>query len=106
MSAIGPPIVGVAAAPGVALGPWVEVGRPPLPMAGPIDTAEIGAEVARLREAGKAAERELRELSTRVRESGHAEEAAIFRAQALMTRDPDRESAPVETVTAEHSKTP
>ena len=89
MSTIGPPILGVAAAPGVALGPWVEVGRPPLPMPGPIVADAIEAEVARLREAGKAAERELRELSTRVRESGHAEEAAIFRAQALMARDPE-----------------
>jgi phosphoenolpyruvate-protein kinase (PTS system EI component) len=45
--------------------------------------------VARLREAAKTAERELRELATQVHEAGHVAESEIFRAHALMARDPD-----------------
>jgi phosphoenolpyruvate-protein phosphotransferase len=47
------------------------------------------AEIARLREASKATSRALRDLAASIRESGHADEAAIFGAQAAIARDPD-----------------
>ena len=46
-------------------------------------------EAARLRNAAKAASRELRDLAASVRDAGHADEAAIFLAQAAIARDPD-----------------
>ena len=82
-------IAGRAAAPGIARGPWAELGRPPLPAGQSIEAAEIAGESARLRDAAKAASRELRDLASRVRDAGHAEEAAIFLAQAAIARDPD-----------------
>lgn len=79
----------VGAAPGIAVGAWAEVGRPRLPAPRAIEADEAPAEVARLREAAKAASRALRDLAGRVRDAGHADEAAIFGAQAVMARDPD-----------------
>jgi len=79
----------VAAAPGIARGPWVEIGRPPLPPPRRIEPADTAVEVARLRDASKATSRELRELMARIREAGHSEEAAIFGAHAAIARDPD-----------------
>jgi phosphotransferase system enzyme I (PtsI) len=81
-------MVGVAAAPGIALGRWAEVGRPPLPEARRIDPADVAAETARLREASIAAAGELREVAVTVRGEGHQDEAEIFEAHALMARDP------------------
>jgi phosphotransferase system enzyme I (PtsI) len=88
MTVIRPPIVGVAAAPGIALGRWAEVGLPPLPDARRIDPAEVARETARLREASIAAADELRAVAESVRGEGHDEEAEIFEAHALMARDP------------------
>jgi phosphoenolpyruvate-protein phosphotransferase len=89
MSDTRPRVAGVPAAPGVARGPWTEVGRPPLPPPRRIGPDEVTAEAARLREAAKQASRELRELAASVREADHPEEAAIFIAHAAMARDPD-----------------
>jgi len=83
------PVGGVPAAPGVARGPWAEIGRPPLPPPRRIGPGDVTAEAARLREAAREASRELRELAARVREADHPEEAAIFIAHAAMARDPD-----------------
>jgi phosphoenolpyruvate-protein phosphotransferase len=82
-------IAGRAAAPGIARGRWVELARPELPAPRTIAAADAPGEVARLRDAAKAASLELRELASKVRDSGHADEAAIFLAQAAMARDPD-----------------
>ena len=91
-------IAGRAAAPGIARGPWAELGRPPLPAARPIDSTEIAGESARLRDAAKAASRELRDLASSVRDAGHADEAAIFLAQAAIARDPDVIEAAVSAI--------
>ncbi len=89
MSTTQPRITGVAAAPGVARGPWSEVGRPPLPAPRQIAPDHAAGEADRLREAAKATARELLELAARVRRAGHADEAAIFGAHAAIARDPD-----------------
>ena len=82
-------IAGRAAAPGIARGPWAELVRPELPAPRRIDATEVSTEVARLREASKSVSGELRDLAAKVRDSGHADESAIFLAQAAMARDPD-----------------
>ena len=89
MSTTRPRLAGVAASPGVARGPWTEVGRPPLPPPRRVAPAEAPGEAARLREAAKACSLELRELGSSVREAGHTDEGAIFNAQAAIARDPD-----------------
>jgi phosphoenolpyruvate-protein phosphotransferase len=95
-------IAGRAAAPGIARGRWVELARPELPAPRTIAAAEAPAEVARLREAAKAGSLELRELAAKVRDAGHADEAAIFLAQAAMARDPDVIDAAVAAI--EHDR--
>jgi phosphoenolpyruvate-protein phosphotransferase len=82
-------ISGRAAAPGVARGRWVELTRAEIPASRTIAASEVADEAARLRDASKAASRELRDLAANVRDAGHADEAAIFLAQAAMARDPD-----------------
>jgi len=89
MSVTPPRLTAVAAAPGIARGPWAEIGRPPLPPPRRIDPAAAADEVARLRDASRATSRELRDLMARVRDAGHADEAAIFGAHAAIARDPD-----------------
>lgn len=89
MSATRSRLAGVAASPGVARGPWTEVGRPSLPPPRRVPPAEVPGEVARLKDAARATALELRELAGRVRDAGHVEEGAIFGAQAAMARDPD-----------------
>jgi phosphoenolpyruvate-protein phosphotransferase (PTS system enzyme I) len=88
MTVTRPPIVGVAAAPGIALGRWAEVGRPPLPEARRIDPSDVADEIARIRSASIAAADELHEVAATVRGEGHEDEAEIFEAHALMARDP------------------
>src|SRR5262245_46210123 len=78
---------GVAAAPGVARGPWRHVVRTPLPAPGHVPAEAVADEVARLREAAKASSADLRALAASVREAGHPDEAAIFLAHAAMARD-------------------
>ncbi|MGD0862133.1 MAG: phosphoenolpyruvate--protein phosphotransferase [Candidatus Limnocylindrales bacterium] len=89
-------LAGIAAAPGIAVGPIWRY-RPPLAEAaaaaagrtappGRPATGPDGA-VPRLRSASEEAARQLEGLAARVRELGRAEEAEIFEAQALMATD-------------------
>lgn len=87
---------GIAAAPGIAVGPIWRY-RPPKvepAVAAAARTAPTGhrgagakSAVPRLRSASKEAARQLEELAARIRELGRAEEAEIFAAQALMATD-------------------
>ena len=81
-------IQGVAAAPGIALGPWVEVRRRELPAGGRVAAGEAPAEEERLREAANQAADDLLALAERVGAEGHEEEAAIFTAHAALAWDP------------------
>jgi phosphoenolpyruvate-protein phosphotransferase len=82
-------IAGVGAAPGIARGPWAEVGSSPLPAPRRLSPTEIAGATALLRTSADAAASELRSLAERVEAAGHADEAAIFAAHALMARDPE-----------------
>ena len=82
-------LTGVAASPGVARGPWTELGQATLPAPTTIAAEAVEGEVARLKEAAKGASVDLRALASEVREAGHQNEAAIFGAQAAMARDPE-----------------
>src|SRR5262245_11213376 len=82
-------ITGRAAAPGIARGRWTELTTAERPAPRRISASERPAEAARLRDASKAASRELRDLAATVRDAGHGDEAAIFLAQAAIARDPD-----------------
>ncbi len=79
---------GVAAAPGVARGPWIHVRRRDLPVGGHVAPDAVGAEEARLRAAANQAADDLMALSERVSTAGHEDEAAIFMAHAAMAWDP------------------
>ena len=81
-------LAGIAAAPGVARGPWVHVRRRELPVGGRVAPDGVDAEVARLRDAANAAADDLMALSERVGAEGHEDEAAIFMAHAAMAWDP------------------
>jgi phosphoenolpyruvate-protein phosphotransferase len=81
-------LTGVAAAPGVARGPWLHVRPRELPVAGRVSAEGLDAEDARLREAANAAADDLMALSERVGAEGHEDEAAIFMAHAAMAWDP------------------
>jgi len=89
MSSTATRITGVGAARGIARGRWADLARPSLPEARPVAASEVPAEVLRLRAAAQAAGRELMALSESVRAAGHEAEAAIFKAHALMARDPE-----------------
>jgi len=80
-------IRGVAASPGVAHGPWVRFERTAPVSRGRI--AEPEAEVARLVAAAEAVGHASEQLADEVRRAGHAEEANVFLAHAMMARDPD-----------------
>src|SRR4051794_3301074 len=79
---------GVAAAPGVARGPWVHVRRPEVPVGGLVTPGGEAAEEARLRAAADRAADDLMALSERVAAEGHEDESAIFMAHAAMASDP------------------
>ena len=81
-------LAGVAAAPGVARGPWIHVRRRELPVGGRVAADAVEAEDARLRDAANAAADDLMALSERVGAEGHPDEAAIFMAHAAMAWDP------------------
>ena len=81
-------LAGVAAAPGVARGPWVHVRRRELPTGGRVAPGAAEAEEARLRDAANRAADDLMALSERVGAEGHEEEAAIFMAHAALAWDP------------------
>jgi len=81
-------LAGVAAAPGVARGPWVHVRRRELPVGGRVAPDAVEAEEARLRDAANRAADDLAALSERVGAEGHGDEAAIFMAHAAIAWDP------------------
>ena len=81
-------LAGVAAAPGVARGPWVHIRRRALPVGGLVAPGADDAEEARLRDAANAAADDLMALSERVGAEGHEDEAGIFMAHAAMAWDP------------------
>jgi len=81
-------LAGVAAAPGVARGPWVHVRRRELPVGGRVTPDAVEAEEARLRDAANGAADDLAALSERVGAEGHGDEAAIFMAHAAIAWDP------------------
>ena len=92
-------IRGVAASPGVAHGPWVRYERTAPVSKGRV--ADADAEAARLLAAaevvGKASER----LADEVSAAGHADEAKVFLAHAMMARDPDLLDSAVARIRAE-----
>jgi phosphoenolpyruvate-protein phosphotransferase len=92
-------IRGVAASPGVAHGPWVRFERTAPASTGRV--ADPEAEAARLAAAaevvGKASER----LADEVSAAGHADEAKVFLAHAMMARDPDLLDAAAARIRAE-----
>ena len=79
---------GVAAAPGVARGPWVRIEATPPPTGGRTTAAGVDGQIERLAQATAAAAGELESISRAVRDDGHPDEAAIFDAQAAIARDP------------------
>jgi phosphoenolpyruvate-protein phosphotransferase len=80
-------IRGVGASPGVAHGPWVRFERKPTVSRGVV--AEPEAEVARLFAAAEVVGRASEQLADEVRRAGHAEEAKVFLAHAMIAQDPD-----------------
>ncbi|MBI3748126.1 MAG: phosphoenolpyruvate--protein phosphotransferase, partial [Chloroflexi bacterium] len=81
-------IRGVAAAPGVVRGPWVHIEPSAIVAGGRIDPANADTERSRLDAAIAAAAGQLDRIAERVAADGHADEAAIFSAQAAIARDP------------------
>ena len=78
---------GVAASPGVAHGPWVRFERTAPVSRGRVTEPE--AEVARLVAAAEVVGQASEQLADEVRRAGHAEEANVFLAHAMIARDPD-----------------
>src|SRR4029077_7491916 len=76
-----------AASPGVAHGPWVRFERKAPVSRGVVTDPE--SEVARLIAASEAVGRASERLAEQVRAAGHADEAEVFSAHAMMARDPD-----------------
>jgi phosphoenolpyruvate-protein phosphotransferase len=81
-------INGLPAAPGVVRGPWVRIERSIVPAGSRIDPGNADAEIERLAVATAAASDELEAIGRRITDDGHADEAAIFAAQASIARDP------------------
>jgi phosphoenolpyruvate-protein phosphotransferase len=79
-------IRGVAAAPGIARGPYVRFVRVVLGDGAP--PADIEAEVRHLERASEVVAKSRERVAEELRRSGHANEARIFDAHAEMARDP------------------
>lgn len=79
---------GIGAAPGVVRGPWTRIEHSPVIAGGRIETTDVPAEQERLGAALEAAAARLEAVAERIRGEGHADEAAIFSAQAAIARDP------------------
>lgn len=78
---------GVAASPGVAHGRWVRFERKAPVSRGVVTDPE--AEVTRLVAASDVVGRASERLADQVRGAGHADEAEVFSAHAMIARDPD-----------------
>src|SRR4029077_3474908 len=85
-----------AASPGVAHGPWVRFERKAPVSRGVVTDPE--SEVARLIAASEAVGRASERLADQVRAAGHADEAEVFSAHAMMARDPDLLDAAAELI--------
>ena len=81
-------VQGLGAAPGVVRGTWIRIDPAQAPEGGRIAPEAAAGEVERLRAASEAAGVELETIAGRVDADGHADEAAIFLAQASIARDP------------------
>src|ERR1035437_1533712 len=79
---------GLPGAPGVVRAPWLRIERLSIPAGGQIEPTAAAAEIERLQRASESAAVELEMIARQVERDGHADEAAIFRAQASMARDP------------------
>jgi phosphoenolpyruvate-protein phosphotransferase len=79
-------IRGVAAAPGIARGPYVRFVRAVLGEGAP--PADIDVEVRHLERASEAVAKSRERIADELRRSGHANEARIFEAHAEVARDP------------------
>jgi phosphoenolpyruvate-protein phosphotransferase len=79
-------IRGVAAAPGIARGPYVRFVRAVLGDGAP--PADIEVEVRHLERASEAVAKSRERVAAELRQSGHTNEARIFEAHAEMARDP------------------
>ena len=91
-------IRGVAASPGVAHGPWVRFERTL-----PVSTGRVAdpeAEAARLLAAAEVVGKGSDRLADEVSAAGHADEAKVFLAHAMMARDPDLLDAAVARIRA------
>jgi phosphoenolpyruvate-protein phosphotransferase len=80
-------IRGVAASPGIAHGPWVRFQRKTHVSRAVV--TDVEAEVARLMAAAEVVGQASDRLADQVRGAGHAEEAEVFSAHAMIARDPD-----------------
>ena len=79
---------GIGASPGVVRGPWLRIDAISVPAGGRIQPDDAARETQRLHDATVAASDELEAIAARVEGDGHPDEAAIFRAQASIARDP------------------
>ena len=80
-------IHGIGASPGVAHGPWVRFERKAAVSQGVV--TDPNSEVARLLAAAEVVGRASDALAEDVRRAGHAAEAEVFSAHAMIARDPD-----------------
>ena len=95
-------IRGVAAAPGTAHGPWVPFVRSSPARPGG-RTVEPDAEVARVISAAEAVAVASERLADDVARAGHADEAKIFMAHAMIARDPELLDAAAIRIRTEHA---
>ena len=90
--------MGRPAAPGVVRGAWVRIERSVVPAGRRITPGAADGEIEHLRHASEAAAAELETIAQRVQADGHADEAAIFLAQASIARDPTLVAAATERI--------
>jgi phosphoenolpyruvate-protein phosphotransferase (PTS system enzyme I) len=81
-------LTGIGVSPGVAIGRAVLLMQNPLVLRFPIAEAQVGDEVARLREARERSRRQLQEIKVRIARRAGAELGYLFEAQLLMLEDP------------------
>ena len=91
-------LVGRPAAPGVVRGAWVRIEQSVVPAGSRITPGAADGEIEHLRHASEAAAAELETIAQRVQADGHADEAAIFLAQASIARDPTLVAAATERI--------
>lgn len=95
-------VQGIAAAPGVAMGAWMRPRVAPAVAGGRIDAGLTDSEIARLAVATEDAARALEAVAEQVAADGHPDEAAIFAAQAAISRDPALAALAAERIRDEH----